>query len=165
MFDRIDRIFARLCRGIEVLCGLVLALMTGVIGLLVFTRNFLGYSYSWSEEMTRFLLIWLSLLGAAVITYRNDHIRFDFLAGYLSDRFARGLGIVLNILIIAFLVLLLVQSWDVALARSATRSPALSLPLTVPYLAIPISTALMVFACALNIARDIRSFASADPRR
>ena len=130
--------------------------MTGIIALLVTTRNFLGFSFSWSEELTRYLLIWLSLLGATVLTKRDDHIRFDFLAERLPALPLRLISITLRLLVLGFLWILVEQSWAVAQSRASTHSPALGLSMVVPYLAIPVSAALMLVATALNIWRDLR---------
>lgn len=137
----------------------MLAVMTAVVVLLVVTRNFLSFSFPWSEELTRYLLVWVSLLGAAVLTRRDDHIRFEFLADKLPRSAALGLEIVLRLLVLGFLVILLDQSWRVALARATTHSPALGLSMFVPYLAIPVSAALMLAATFLNLARDLARLA------
>lgn len=156
MFERIDARAEAICRALEAICGLVLMVMTVIIAMLVTTRNFLGFSYPWSEELTRYLLVWLSLLGAAVLTKRDDHIRFEFLADRMPRVPLALLSIVLRVLVLGFLWILLQQSWAVANARASTHSPALGLSMMVPYLAIPVSAALMLLATLLNIWGDLR---------
>ncbi|WGF87810.1 TRAP transporter small permease [Marinivivus vitaminiproducens] len=143
------------CRLIEVLCNLMLAAMTAIIATLVLSRNLTGYSPPWSEEITRYLLIWLTMMGATVLLWRNDHIRLDLLNAKLSPRLQFGLSIVLRVLVLGFLVILTQQGWLAALARSATRAPASNLNLFWPYLALPVGGAIMAFVTVVGLWRDL----------
>jgi TRAP-type transport system small permease protein len=156
MYRRLSRIADTVCGGVLVVCNALLVVMTAIIALLVFTRNAMGFSYSWSEELTRFLLVWLSMLGAAVLLRRDDHIRLDILADRLPPRLQTGLWLVLRLLILAFLVILVQQSWLAALARGATRAPALGISLTYAYMAIPVAAVLMIFVTLVGLWGDTR---------
>lgn len=159
MYEQARRLADALCRLLELLCGAILVVMTLVIFLLVLTRNLLSFSFPWSEELTRFLLVWLSMLGAVVLLRRDDHIRLELLAERLPVRAADLLGLLLRLLVLAFLVVLLQQSWLAALARGATRAPALGITLTWPYLAIPVAAALMILVSLVNLWGDLRRLA------
>lgn len=156
MYDRARRLADGLCRILERLCAAILVVMTAVIATLVLTRNLLSFSFPWSEELTRFLLVWLSMLGSVVLLRRDDHIRLEVLADRLPARAALVLGLLLRLLVLSFLAVLLQQSWLAALARGATRAPALGIPLTWPYLAIPVAAALMILVGIVNLWRDLR---------
>lgn len=69
------------------------ALLVLLFGLLVidvlwqvFSRYFLKGSYSFTEELARFLLIWLSVLGAAYLNARREHLSMDFFYSRLSAK-------------------------------------------------------------------------------
>lgn len=156
MYDRASRAADGLCRVVELLCAAVLAAMTVVIAVLILTRNLFGFSFAWSEELTRFLLVWLSMLGSAVLLRRDDHIRLDLLADRLPARAQAALSLLLRLLVLAFLVVLVQQSWAAALARGATRAPALGLSMTWPYLAIPVAAVLMVLVTVVSLWGDLR---------
>jgi TRAP-type transport system small permease protein len=156
VYGRASRAADRLCRAVELLCAAVLAAMTVVIAVLILTRNLMGFSFAWSEELTRFLLVWLSMLGAAVLLRRDDHIRLDLLADRLPPRARAALSLLLRLLVLGFLVILVQQSWAAALARGATRAPALGLSMTWPYLAIPAAAVMMVLVTLVNLWGDAR---------
>lgn len=61
------------------LCGLlfVALLLTVVWGVL--TRYLLGDQARWTEELARFLLVWVSFLGAALAYSRQQHLGIDLL--------------------------------------------------------------------------------------
>lgn len=151
MYERACRVADGLCRGVEILCNAMLAVMTAVIAVLIVSRNFLGFSFPWSEELTRFLLVWLSMLGAAVLLWRNDHIRLAILADYLPPRAELLLSFVLRLLVLAFLVILLHQSWITAEARAVVRAPALGISMRIPYLALPVGALLMIFVTLVGL--------------
>lgn len=155
MYERVSRLTDGLCRAVELLCNAMLLLMTAVIAMLIVSRNLLGFSFSWSEELTRFLLVWLSMLGAAVLLRRDDHIQMDLLTDYLSPRLRLGLSLVLRLLVLGFLVILLYESWQVANARAVTHAPALGLSMRIPYLALPAGALLMILATLVNIWREV----------
>lgn len=156
MYDRVKRLVDGLASLVVIVCNVVLAVMTGVIVMLVATRNFMGFSFAWSEELTRYLLIWLAMLGAAVLLHRNDHIALDLLPNALSEWWRAAFSLVFRLPILAFLLLLLQQSWLVVLARSGTKAPALGISLSYAYAAIPAMALLMILFLLFGIWSDLR---------
>jgi TRAP-type C4-dicarboxylate transport system permease small subunit len=70
-----------------------------IICFAVFTRYILNYVPSWSEEVPRYLLVWISFLGAALAVKYKEHISLDFFFNMMPIR-ARQVGhIILNVLI------------------------------------------------------------------
>jgi TRAP-type C4-dicarboxylate transport system permease small subunit len=81
-----------------VLRVVILLMAAGIFAIIVFTvitRYGFNYVLSWSEEVPRYLLIWISFLGAAVCVDLKDHIAFD----YLYKRFPLPLRAVVQLLI------------------------------------------------------------------
>lgn len=163
MYQGLRRAADRLCDAITALCALILAVMVVVIAMLVFTRNFLGFSFSWSEELTRYLLVWLTMLGSAVLLHRGEHIRMDLFAGRLPRIPDALLSLLLRLLVLGFLVILVQQSWLTVQARSVARSPALGLSMGLPYLALPVAGAVMLFVTLVALWGDLRRLAGQDP--
>ena len=52
----------------------------------VFTRYALGNQVSWSDELARFLLIWIGILGAAYASGQKMHLSIDLLQSSLSGK-------------------------------------------------------------------------------
>lgn len=63
----------------------------------VFSRYLSNYVLSWSEEVPRYLLVWIGFLGAALAVDRKDHIGFDYLFKMLPTRGREILMLVLNL--------------------------------------------------------------------
>ena len=108
----------------------------------VFSRYVLNNQSPWTEELATMLLIWVSLLGAAIGFIRGSHLGVDYFVGKLSERNQVMGQIVVYILVVCFASLAMVYGGIrlVALTlRLGQVSPALQLKMGYVYLAVPIS--------------------------
>ena len=79
-----------------------------VVFLQFFTRYVLNNSLGWTEEIARVLLIAVSLMGSALSIRKNSHISVEFFYRYLSPRGGRILSTVVDVLRIAFFIVLII---------------------------------------------------------
>lgn len=127
----------------EVVTGVLLAVLVVVVALQVVFRYALYQPMGWTEEAGRYAFIWLSLSGAAVAVRRGAHIGVDLVIRNLPAGYARGVQILIDALAalfcggLAFLGVLLV------LFTAGQTSPGLMVPMSVPYLALPLGGGLM----------------------
>ena len=99
----------------------------------------------WVEETSRFLFIWLSFLGAALATDQMVHIRIDFFTFFLESRARLALEILVYLLMVSFAAVMTYQGILVTL-RASDQSPVLLLPMSLAYLALPVSgVAILLF--------------------
>ena len=133
--------------------GVVALLTAMVLNVLwqITSRYLLGRPSPFTEEIARFLLIWLGLLGGAYASSFGDHIALDLLplTQVWRNRVQR--------LAMATLGLLLVTggAWLVRFtAELEQRSAALNLPLAWVYLAAPLAGLLIVFFALTPKAQD-----------
>ena len=80
---------------------LATALFVVVVGAIVARYGF-GRAVSWTEEVPRYLLVWISFLAAAVGVLRREHVGFDVLFNNLPKPVRRALGVFLSFLIFGF---------------------------------------------------------------
>ncbi|WP_242203960.1 TRAP transporter small permease [Aestuariivivens insulae] len=99
---QIDSLFNKINRLIEVF-------LIGIFGLLVvdvlwqvFSRYILKASFSWTEELARFSLIWLSILGAAYLNAKRAHLSMDFVYQKLSEKNRKKVLLIVEVLIFLF---------------------------------------------------------------
>ncbi len=78
------------------------ALIFAIIIFTVISRYGFNFVLSWSEEVPRYLLIWISFLGAAISVDLNDHIAFDYFRKRFSGRSARLIESGINLVIFGF---------------------------------------------------------------
>lgn len=117
----------------------ILALAAVTIANVLF-RTFGARSLAWAEELSGFLVLWVTFLGIAEAARKNRHIRMTALTDMLSEETQRRLECVVAIVTAAFLVGLAAFATDYVLrVRSwGAVSPALRLPLFLVYTAAPV---------------------------
>ncbi len=132
--------------------GWVLAVLMGfsVINVLwqVFTRYVLANPSSFTEELARYLLIWIALLGAAYAMGRQMHLAIDALPSALTGRARRSLGVLTQVLVFLFALSVLVVGGIRLVSLTLTlgqTSAALHVPLGYVYLALPVSGLLIMW--------------------
>lgn len=125
--------------------GLLVALLAIlVIAVLwqVFSRDVLNAPSSVTEEVARFVLIWVGILGAAYCSGQKDHLAIDILPPRLNEKNRVRLKILINSLIMLFSILVFIigGTWLVYLNHTLGQSSAaLHLPLSYVYMVIPLS--------------------------
>lgn len=135
----------------------IMALLTLDVLWQVAARYVLAQPSSWTEELARFLLIWVSLLGAAYLTGQHAHIAIDLLSERLAPerrvwhyRFVQACVLVFGA---AVLVLGGANLMYITLVLGQT-SPALDIPLGYVYGVVPLSGLLIVYYTVSNL-RDV----------
>jgi len=115
-----------------------------IICFAVFTRYLLNYVPSWSEEVPRYLLVWISYLGAALAVKYKEHISLDFFFNLMPVR-ARQVGhLILNVLIGTVGVIMLVFGIGFVRQFGDDLMESIVVKNFWFYLAMPISGGLMV---------------------
>lgn len=122
---------------------LLLTILLVVVGAQIFTRYVLNYSLFWSEELARYLFIYLVFIGSAIVLRRNGHIQVSFFADQLPVRLQRIIALLVDLLLLWFVGTILVQS--IRLARMVWTVPtaAMEIPWTLVYLGIVLGMAAM----------------------
>ena len=136
------KIAALLYRLTSIIAIIALVAMTLIVCANIFARSVFNASFSWSEEVARFLMIWAALCGAAMAVRRGAHFRMD-----LSAQFGISLKWLAQLPACAAVGIGMLLFWqglilvDLASMQLAT---ATQIPMSVPYLCLPVSGFLMV---------------------
>jgi TRAP-type C4-dicarboxylate transport system permease small subunit len=119
----------------------------------VVLRYGFGQPLTWSEEVSRYLFVWVVFLGGGVAARYHGHIVLDFVVSVLPPRIRLLLGTLMGLLSVAMLLVLFAwQGWVLTQVSWRQESPATGVPVGVATLAIPIGGLLM----ALNTIRSFR---------
>lgn len=142
----------KLRNKIDHILGGVLSLIMGVMVLnvlwQVFTRFVVGIPSSFTDELARYLMIWVGVLGAAYISGKRMHVAIDLLPKKLNKKGQTNIKIVVNwiIIIFSFFAFVIGGIRLVYITSSLEQySPALQIPLSLVYFVIPISGILIIF--------------------
>ena len=136
------KIAALLYRLTSIIAIIALIAMTLIVCANIFARSVFNASFSWSEEVARFLMIWTALCGAAMAVRTGAHFRMD-----LSTQFGislKWLAQLPSCAAVGIGILLFWQGLILVELASMQLATATQIPMSVPYLCLPISGFLMV---------------------
>lgn len=125
----------------------------------VASRYLLGEASSFSEEVARYLLIWIGLLGSSYAYRKKMHLAFDLLTHKATGKIKYGMDLVIHFFIIFFsVIVLMLGGWHlVQLTWELNQlSASLQISLAYVYFALPLSGFFNVIY-ALNFMRQIIS--------
>ena len=118
----------------------------------VFCRFTNLFTFETSEEIARFSMCWMAMLGSAVALRQGRHLGVRVIVDRLPDGlYDKYLAPLIHLVMLAFFLMLMVKGWTFAMRGAAQHSPAMDLPMIYPYLALPVGGALM----ALNVIADM----------
>ena len=131
--------------------GTILSVMTVLVFLTVIYRYFLLAPISWGEELSRFLFIALSMLGAAIAVKDRSHFAITILTARFPvfTRAWLAIGIALGTSLL--LCIVIVKGWGLVWLNMNQESPALGVPMSLPYAAVPVGATLMLLFVWLNL--------------
>nr|WP_136252039.1 TRAP transporter small permease [Ningiella ruwaisensis] len=135
-------------KGLEAVLVILLAALVMLVLWQVASRFLLSSPSSFTDELSRYLMIWVALLGAAWVTAIKAHLAIDLLSERLKPAYAIRLQVLLQLLILGFALGVLVYGGSNLVhltLRLEQVSAALELPLGYVYLVLPASGLLISF--------------------
>jgi len=149
-----QRVVGALRRAREVVVMVLMAVLVVVVVASVVFRYVLLAPLSWSEEVGRYLMIWVGFLAASIAIQQGMHVGIDFVVSWVRPevaawlrRLARGLTALFLLIVTAYGFVLVISLWD-------QWSPVLQFRMTWPYLAIPVGCLLMLLELAVPSQRE-----------
>lgn len=132
---------------------LLMALMTVDVLWGVFTRYAMGSQASWSEELARYLMIWIAMLGAAYASGQGSHLAINLLKPKLDLKNQRRVNLIIRAFVVAFVFCVLVIGGGRLMYvthKLGQISPALDIPKSYIYAVIPVAGILIILYQALR---------------
>lgn len=139
-----DRTIRTINRTVENITALMLLVMVILVFLQVVSRAIMQSSFAWTEEAARYLMIWLTFLGASYAFQYAAHISIELFVSKLKGPLATFFKVLAALCSIAFLFVLIVKGIEIIDRSMVQRSAALRIPLGYVYLIMPISGVLML---------------------
>jgi TRAP-type C4-dicarboxylate transport system permease small subunit len=136
--------------GVALLCLIFLSIALQVVARLLFRSP-----PFWTEELARYLFVWVVCIGSAEVVRAQGHITMDILATLFGARVWSVLQVGLNTMIAAVLIVLVWYGTLGAMRAARVESIALGVPEAFLFGALPVGAALMALRMVLLIAADI----------
>ena len=150
----LKRIAHHLDEYVEVyLASAALVVFTALVIAQVFMRYVLGAPLTWSEELARYALVWFVWIAGSYAVKFLRHVKFTVLVDLVGRRIPvaqRVIRILVFLLWLAFLLLMLVLSWQQVTQQVASGqvSAASRIPMSVVYFGLTLGMLLMSFRVA-----------------
>ena len=119
------------------LCVIILSAMVLVTGAQIVCRVFFT-ALTWSEEITRYLLIWSTLLGAGVVYKHAGHISVTILQNACPAAVGKLLRLLVHVICGAFCVVAVFYGFKYMSMQGSQLSAALRVPMRFMYMAVPV---------------------------
>lgn len=150
MLRRAERVFVRVNQAV---IGAMMVAMFALVFTNVVTRYGLGFSIAWAEEVSSFLMIWITYIGAGLALRQGRHVAIELFQDMLPPPMCRAVRAVLGLAILGFLGFLVYLGFRFVVFGWAQDTPVTLIPRGIPYLAIPLG-ALLLGAHMILVFRD-----------
>ncbi|QGH36014.1 TRAP transporter small permease subunit [Gracilibacillus salitolerans] len=130
----------------------------------VVLRYLFNFSLIWSEEAARFLIIWLILVGSSIAVREKGHATVDALVAFLPPAGKKLFSVFANLAGIAFCLILIWAGSEMvsSVVELGNVTPALGVPMAIPYLSVPVGGGLMLFRFLQLLFTDVKRSYSED---
>lgn len=130
----------------KISCWLVVLAMGGMVfftSIQIIARVFFK-ALSWSEEVTRYLLVWSTFIGAGCVYKRGGHINVTFIQDLFKGSSKKFVQMFVHLLCAAFFAIAVYFGIKYMGRQGSQLSAALRIPMNLMYMAIPIGCAIML---------------------
>ncbi len=127
-------------------CGLLILTMAGMVfftSIQIIARVFFE-ALSWSEEITRYLLVWSTFIGAGCVYKRGGHINVSFIQDRFKGEANKYVKILVHIICVVFFFIAVYFGIIYMMKQGAQRSPAMGIKMNLMYMAIPMGCGVML---------------------
>jgi len=148
------KLLRRIERGLDAIIQPVvfagMAALIGVITLQIISRVLFS-AVGWTEEVARFLLVWITFLAGTLAFQRGRHIAVTFVVDALPSRLRQIARIAALLIVLAFMIALIVIGYRYMQVQSFQKSASLRLSMTYVYAVMPICAAIMAWYSLVDI--------------
>ena len=140
MLDSLRKIRIVLCRLLEFTLIIAVAILTLDVLWGVTTRHLLGGQAKWTEELARFLLIWVSMLGSAVAFGEKAHLGVDYFVGLMDPAARKIMEIFSYLVVLLFTMFVFIKGGHTLVSNNLSQlTPALQMKMGYVYAAVPVA--------------------------
>lgn len=138
---------------VERVCAVLMGVMVMVIWFGVVERYFLHLGHTWTEEFSRYVMIWAALLAVSCGVYYREHIGLNIVQRFLPPKGVRVLGLILDCVSFSFFLFLTWYGIGMAKDGLGQYATIFGITMVVPFAAVPVSSALAAFQVVATMFR------------
>ena len=140
---------------VENIVAILMGLMTVVVFLQVIFRVAAG-SLPWSEELARYMMIFMVYMGASVGIKNKNHIAVEFIVGMLPGKGRTAADIIADILMLVCFAIIIYFGLKVVNVTLMQKSPVLRLKMGYVYFSLVLGGILMCLQTVVNLVASVK---------
>lgn len=144
-------VLERLRKSIQFLLVTMTVVMGVVLTAQIVMRYVFNNSLTWSEELARYIYVWICFLGLSLGIMEGDHIRLEAFVNRFPAGGQRLVEIFTSLVAFGFFALILPTSFQFAMALQSVPSSAMGIPMSWVTLSVPVGLVLAEVALAARI--------------
>lgn len=146
----------RATKGVTIL---FLSVVTVMVAIEVFLRYCLGKSLYVTEELTRYLMVWVVFLASSLAVRDNSHVSIEIIANLFKGRARAWYNLIAQLFFLTFLAFLILEGVVALSFQMEQIIPTLNIAIFWFYLAIPVGGALMILNLLPRLWENLRIIA------
>ena len=141
----------------EYFCAIALGIMSVVVFAQVIFRLTAG-SLPWSEELARYLMIYMVYVGTSIGIKRGTHIAVEVIMDRCPPSLQKVVEILVDLMMIAAFVILCYYGMKIVNITMMQKSPAMQIKMGYVYMSMVLGGALMLLHCVNNMINTITGY-------
>lgn len=141
---------------IKHILNILLFIMVIVVFAQVVIRYALNNPLAWSEEIARYILVWLTFLGAAYAMSKQAHVGVEVFVKLFPVKIQKGVLVLATFVSLFFFAIMIYQGYLFALRTMTQTSPVLHFPMGGVYSVIPLSGIILSINLIYNTIQELK---------
>lgn len=154
MYKAVCRINVTIDKAIKVILIVTFSVMVIASTAQILFRFVLNLPLDWTEELSKYMFVWSTMLACALYTRGRQHSTVDLLQSFLPNKPKHALQLVVDIGCIFFYVIFITGGIALTVITMNRLTPATRIPMGLMYLSVPVSGVLMIMMTIENILQD-----------
>lgn len=152
-----NKFMDKLFKGIDYFTGILTGLMVLFVFLNVVLRTFFNSGLTWSEELARYLFVYVTYIGAISAMRANGHLGVDTLISRVKPKVQMVMYLVSQTMIAVLMCILISGAYKMVLQNTESRTAALGIPYSVLYFAGIITGISIAILAIANIVHAVKN--------
>lgn len=152
-----NKFMDKLFKGIDYFTGILTGLMVLFVFLNVVLRTFFNSGLTWSEELARYLFVYVTYIGAISAMRANGHLGVDTLISRVKPKAQMVMYLVSQAMIAVLMCILVHGAYKMVLQNTESRTAALGIPYSVLYFAGIITGISIAILAVANIIHAVKN--------
>ena len=142
--------------GLLCLAGFIISVLVQVI-----SRTFLPKTPSWTEELARYMFIYMVAFGSSVAVHKKEFVAVDLIIDFLPKIIRKLIELVINIVLLLFVTFVLLKSvLGFAILEYRMVSTAMQVPMQYIYFSMIILFGLLILSFVMEILYQVKEILS-----